>query len=185
MQVYEYIGIFHMKSISKDEYWKLIQSSYEDEDELSYADDYDNGWIPATYFAKQRMEQSKQAIINSTVIDVLKYRKEQLKDTIYKYMNLKVGEFLIHIRSYNGKPTDKQAEPLTLDIVVMQEKTKTPSGSPCKMSYKMDFFQDNRFTGRPWLAHFTSAGYATHIPVETVIDIVKWMQSIYRLSAFL
>ena len=53
----------------------------------------------------------------------LKYKKTQIKEALYKNVNLQVGEFLIHIY--------KKPEPgiMAMDIQVMQEKTKTPSGA--------------------------------------------------------
>jgi hypothetical protein len=53
------------------------------------------------------------------------------------------------------------------------------------MSYKMDFFRDNRFSNCPWLSYFNSSGRAHDIPADTVVNIIKHMQMIQRLTAFL
>jgi len=176
-----------MTFLSKEEYLRLIESAQKDE-EYDQVDSYDipsDAWIPSESPNKEKMLRSWAASAHG-MVDVLNYRKGQIQDAIYKCMNLQVGDFIIHIRRYSGHPKDKQLHgPLTLDISVMQEKHKTPSGAPCKMSYKFDFFQDNRFTDRPWITYFNSAGYATNVPVEIVIEIVKYMQALRKLSAFL
>jgi hypothetical protein len=176
-----------MKYLSKEDYLSLIESARRDaegHDELDNYDIPDDAWMPSESPNKAKMERARAASAYG-MIDVLKYRKEQIRDAIYKSMNLQVGEFIIHIRRYSGHPKDKQLDgPLVLDIDIMQEKYKTPSGAPCKMSYKFDFFQDNRFASQPWITHFDAAGHARDIPVETVVEIVKYIQIIQRLNAF-
>jgi len=177
-----------MKYISKEDYLSLIETVHRDSEGYDELDNYntpDEAWIPSESPNKFRMERARAASVHG-MIDVLNYRKEQIRDAIYKSMNLQVGEFIIHIRRYGGHPKDKQLYgPLVLDIDVMQEKLKTPSGSPCKMSYRFDLFQDNRFAKQPWITHFNAGGSARDIPVETVVEIVRWMQALRRMNAFL
>lgn len=177
-----------MKYLSKEDYLSLIESAQRDAEGYDELDNYnisDDAWMPVESPNKAKMERARTANAHG-MIDVLKYRKEQIRDAIYKYMNLQVGEFTIHIRSYNGHPKDKQLDgPLVLDIDVMQEKHKTPSGAPCKMSYKFNFFQDNRFANQPWISKFSSSGKARDIPVETVVEVIRWMQALRRLNSFL
>jgi hypothetical protein len=178
-----------MTFISKEEYLKLIESAQIDEEDTM--DDYSNipesAWIPAESPAKDQMNRARAANSHG-VIDVLKYKKEQIKDALYKCINLQVGEFIIHVEEYHGRPNIKKTAPLaelTMDVSIMQERYQTPSGAPCKMAYKMDFFRDNRFATRPWLTYFNSNGAAHNIPVDTVVDIVRWMQALRRMNAFL
>lgn len=171
--------------ISKEDYWKLIESAQEDDDDMMGMSYSEEAWIPAVSPAKEKMDAARAASAHG-MVDVLKYRKEAVQEAIYKCMNLQVGEFIIHIKRYNGHPKDKQfVGPLTLDINVMQERYQTPSGAPCKMSYKFDFFRDNRFTNRPWLSYFDSSGNAEEVPVETLVEIIRWMQALRRMNAFL
>ena len=147
----------------------------------------DSAWIPAESPAKEKMNLRRAADATG-VIDVLKYKKPQIREALYRSINLQVGEFIIHVDEYHGRPAIKKMPPqaeLTMDIQVMQEKYKTPSGAPCKMTYKMDFFKDNRFAECPWISYFTFKGAAHNIPMETVVNIVKHMQIIQRLNAFL
>jgi uncharacterized FlaG/YvyC family protein len=175
-----------MTFISKEEYLQLIKTAQEDT-----MDDYpnipDSAWMPAESPAKDKMLRARAAG-SQGVIDVLKYKKPQIRNALYQSINLQIGEFIVHVEEYHGRPAVKKMPPhaqLTMDIQVMQEKYKTPSGAPCKMSYKMDFFQDNRFVNCPWISYFSSKGVAHNIPMETVVDIIKYMQIVQRLNAFL
>jgi hypothetical protein len=176
-----------MTFLNKEEYLKLIEEAYANEDDMEDYDIYDSSWIPSESPAKARMERARAAG-NQGVIDVLKYKKEQIRDALYQNANFQVGEFLIHVEEYHGLPSIKKMPPnaqLTMDIAVMQEKNRTPSGAPCKMTYKMDFFKDNRFTSKSWISYFNSSGKAHNIPVETVVDIIRWMQALKNLTCFL
>ena len=176
-----------MTFLNKEEYLKLIEEAYSNEDDVDNYDIPDSSWMPSESPAKARMERARAAS-NHGIIDVLKYKKEQIQEALYQHVNLRVGEFLIHIDEYHGLPSIKKMPPhaqLTMDIVIMQEKNRTPSGAPCKMHFKMDFFKDNRFTNKSWISYFTSSGKAHNIPVETVVDIIRWMQALRRMNAFL
>jgi hypothetical protein len=176
-----------MAFLNKEEYLKLIEEAYSNEEDTEDYEIPDSSWIPSESPAKARMERAREAN-NNGIIDVLRYKKEQIQDALYQHVNLRVGEFLIHVEEYHGRPTIRKMPPqaqLTMDITVMQEKNRTPSGAPCKMHFKMDFFKDNRFTNKSWISYFTSSGKAHNIPVETVVNIVKYLQAIQNLSAFM
>jgi len=169
-----------MAFLSKEEYLRLIESARLDEegyDELDYH--APEAWIPAVSPAKEKMERAR-AISNHGVIDILNHRKDQIKDALHKNINFRIGEFTIHIRKYK-----QTGDLLSLDIFVMQQKYQTPSGSPCNMSYKADLFRDNRFINKPWLAYFDSSGRGKDIPIETMVDIVRWLQALNRMNSFL
>jgi hypothetical protein len=174
--------------MNKDEYLQLLQSlqndDYDHDEDFSISD---SAWIPAVSPAKIKMEESRAAN-NYGSIDILKFKKDQIREALYKATNLKIGEFLLYIRSYHGRPA-KNKEPnyndLTMNITIYQEKNTTPSGNPGKMQYKMDFFQDSRFSNCLWLSSFDSKGKANNISVETVVNLVKYLQAIQNLTAFL
>lgn len=174
-----------MTFISKEDYWKLIQSAESGDDDLD--EDYhfpETSWIPADSPAKLKMEQARKAGGYGTA-DVLNYKREELREILYSTTNLRVGEFTVRVEEYHGRPNKNSSTDLTMDILVWQEKFQTPSGAPCKMSYKMDFFRDNRFLNRPWLSYFNSSGHAHDIPADTVIEVIKYLQVIQRLNAFM
>lgn len=174
-----------MNPISKEEYIALLEQLADEQ----YGDDstpeltiQEESWIPAEPYAKERM---KAASVNGT-IDVTKFRKDKIQEALYKCVNIKIGIFLIRIEGYHGYP-DKlgKGTNLTMDIAIWEEKYTTPTGNPCKMTYRVDFFKDNRFYNRPWLNYFNTYGKAHNMPVETVVEVIRWLQAIKRMTAFL
>lgn len=173
-----------MNSISKEEYLKLLEEisnhQYDDEED-DVPNVEDDSWIWAESPAKDRMMR----LNHHGVIDVTKFRKEKIRDALYKCTNIQVGSFMIRISTYHGYP-DKlgKGTDLTMDIETWEKRYKTPSGNPCNMDFRVDLSDDNRFTGRPWLLLFKGSS-ARKIPVETVVEIIRWMQAIKRMTAFL
>jgi hypothetical protein len=170
-----------MKSLSDQEYLELLQKLV-DQQYDNAIDDYDvqkMEWVPAE---PEIIEKIK--VNHYGMIDLTNVKSSKIKEEIMKCANLKIGTFKIRITKYNGVPS-QQGSQLCADIEVLEERTKTPSGQPCRMDYRIDFHKDNRFTGRPWLKYFSSGGYADNIPIDTVVDVVRWMQAIKKLIAFL
>jgi hypothetical protein len=176
-----------MKTLSKEEYLEMLESLNEDQygsDGEDYVpDNYsEEAWMPSVSPHKEKMFRT----IRNGQLDITKYRKEQIKDAIYKVVNLTVGEFLIHITEYHGMPVRNkpQETKLTLDIILYGTKYKTETGQPCNMQFKLDPKTDNRFAGKPWLERFSGCR-ADNIPVDTVVDIIRWLQALKRMNAFL
>lgn len=183
-----------MKSLSKEEYLKIIQSLQEDSSETDMYDDIlDSNWMPAVSPAKERMERAKNRAHSYANIDVTNFKKDKIQEALYNFCNIKISEFLLRIETYHGRPefnkmymkSNSPAVSLSMDISLWQEVYRTPSGAPCKMIYTLNLFKDKRFTGRPWLALFDASGKADNVPVETVVEIVRWFQNIKKLSAFM
>lgn len=175
--------------ISPGDYRKLVEEAYYKtdipEDDYDYCEVPDDSWAPGESSAKELM---KRADGRYGIIDVTKFRKDKIQEALYKCMSIQVGEFLIRIDTYHGYP-DKfgKGTNLTMDIEVWKKQYKTLSGNPCNMDFKMDWSKDNRFFGRPWLQLFAggTSCSANDVPVETVIEIVRWMQALKRMNAFL
>lgn len=177
-----------MTSISKEEYFKLLEDldsdQYGDNDIPEDTHIPDEAWIPSESGAKEMIRLKTF----HGKIDVTKYRKEQIQDALYKCMNVQVGDFFIKIDSYHGQP-DKfgKGANLTMDIEVWEKRYQTPSGAPCNMDFRIDWSKDNRFFGRKWLSYFGGGTRSSgiNVPVDTVIEIVRWMQALKRIGAFL
>lgn len=159
-----------MPSISQEEFLKLIKS-------IQFED-----------VLEEDFPSANSSVWTLSGIDILDCPKDQIQEVLYNNTNLKIGEFIVRIEEYHGKPNLDKTPPkakLTMDIGLWQERYITPSGTHCKMLYKMDLFQDNRFTDRPWITYFNSSGKAHNIPVDVIIDIIKHLQVIQKLSCFL
>ncbi|CAM6006090.1 unnamed protein product [Sphagnum balticum] len=161
----------------------LNEGQYGSDEENYVPDNYsEDAWMPAVSPHKEKMFRT----VRNGQLDITKYRKEQIKDAIYKVTNLIVGEFLIHITEYHGmKAGNKpQESKLNLDIILYRTKYKTETGQHCNMQFKLDPRTDNRFTGKPWLEMFAGSR-ADNIPVDTLVDIIRWLQALKRINAFL
>jgi len=172
-----------MSPISKEDYLKLLEE-IADEEQDDVPDVSDDSWIWSEAPIKEKIRFSNL----HGIVDVTKYRKDKIQDALYKCMNIKVGDFIVKIDTYHGYP-DKLGKDvgLTMDIEVWEKRYKTPSGNPCNMDFRIDWSKDNRFFGRPWLKYFSggSSSSASHVPVDTVIEIIRWMQAIKKMGAFL
>lgn len=174
-----------MSTISKEDYLKLLEELSRDEDNPYDIETYpipEEAWMPAESHAKEKMK-----IVNhSGTIDILNYKKNKIQEALYKCMSMKIGRYLLKINEYHGIPNKKgETADLKMDIAVWEMKFTTPSGAPCRMEYRMNFHKDSRFATRPWLNLFSASGMADDVPVETVVDIIKWLQVIQKIGAFL
>jgi hypothetical protein len=177
-----------MNAISKEDYLKLLedlandQYGYDEQPEDTHVPD--EAWIPSESVAKEMIRMKNL----HGKIDVTKFRKDKIQDALYKCMNIQVGDFLIKIESYHGHP-DKfgKGVNLTMDIEVWEKRYQTPTGRPCNMDFRIDWSRDNRFFGRKWLDYFGGGTNSSgiNVPVETVVEIVRWMQALKRMTAFL
>lgn len=172
-------------TLTKEEYIKLLEEIADQQYNCDPAEDMviaDDSWIWADPPAKEKMKAHN----GYGTCNAIGLKREKIQEMLYKYKNIQVGHFLIRISEYHGFP-DKfgKGKDLTMDIEIWERKFRTPSGNPCQMDYRADLSQDNRFFGRPWITLFATSSSASHVPVETVVDIIKWMQAIKKLSAFL
>ena len=160
------------------EYLKaLTAGQYNFEDDPDTPDVPDDSWIWAEPPAKEKMKN----VQFGGVINALSLKKAQIKTAISKGQNIQVGAFMIRIMDYYGKdPLERSI----LSFEVYERRTKTPTGQPCNMDYPADLSKDNRFANRPWLSYFNGS-FARDVPIDTITDIVKWMQALKKLTAFL
>jgi len=165
----------------RQEYLKYLQ--YLTDQQYDYSDEPeeekipDDAWIWADPPEKEKMKN----IIFNGVIDATNLRKSEIKKAIGQSKNIKVGNFTIRLVDFYGRgPLDKG----TLSLRIYEKRTQTPTGQPCNMDYDAELHKDDRFNGRPWLSYFEGS-YGREIPIDTIVDIVKWMQVIKKLTAFL
>jgi hypothetical protein len=174
-----------MNNISKEEYLRLLEELANEED---YGEDQEDTSVPedSWIWGESPNKEKIKKLQYQSVIDVTKFKKDKIQDALYKTSTIQCHEFTIKIAAYHGRPEKVTSNnDLSMDIVVWEKRYKTPSGNPCNMDFKKDFFKDNRFSNRPWLTYFSANGSADDIPVKTVVEIIRWMQGIKRMTAFL
>lgn len=169
-----------MKSFTNEEYLalceKLLNEQYDEA-----LDDYNIAemeWIPTEETKKKRKRAN-----TSGFIDLTEMKSNQIKPELFKCTNLKVGLFKLRISHCNDHEEDDNKAQFSLEV--WEERHKTPNGMPCKIDFPMVFAKDSRFKDRPWLKHFQGGNAAYRMPVDTLVEVIRWMQAIQRLTCFL
>ncbi len=174
-----------MKSLTDKEYMelclKLVDEQYDDA-----LDEYDienMEWIPSEPEIKKHIPRPD----TYGMIDLTNVLSTKIKEEILKCANIRVGNFKMTIARFNGVPSQEGSK-LCADFGIKEVRTKTPSGVPCGpggMEYPADVLKDSRFKGRPWLKYFKDGSYAHNVPIDTVVEIIRWLQALKKLTAFL
>jgi hypothetical protein len=171
-------------SFTRKDYLSLIQKFAEEQydtpdEEEPKLEDY---WMPAESPLKKKIQEPT----NAGAADVTKVKKDQVMDCLKKFRNIKVGNFLIKITKYHNDESGDFTKGM-VDLYIYEEKNKTASGQPAKMHNKINLSKDDRFENRPWLSHSNKYNpeFLSKVPMLTVVEIVRWLQGITRLTAFL
>lgn len=173
-----------MSNFSKEDYLKMLEAmanqQYDEPEESVVNDVPDNAWIWGSSPLKEKLMFAK---LHSTT-DATNLHRDQIKKAVQNTRNIQVGHFSIKIKGYY------QSEKLGNDFMhidVYERRSKTASGMPCNMDYKAELVDDKRFANRPWLTYFSkdSPGTAKNVPIDTVVDIIKWLQALKKLTVFL
>lgn len=167
---------------SYEDFMKLMQQAI---DSFNKTDEIDN--LPdetiemEDVYVPPPITEHKPNTIGS--IDLTKYKKDKIRDALLKCANLRVGNFTVIISRYYGMPKDEAG--MSMNIRIMEDKTKTPTGNPCRMTYDIDVFKDTRFKDRAWRSYFKSGSSGYNIPEQTVVEVIRWLQALTKLAAFL
>jgi len=170
-----------MSSLTKEEYLALIKELLEQQ----YIEDNDtsieseNCWIPAEPAVKDKLPFS----VSGGAIDLSKDKKEKVRILMFQSNIFKVDHFLIKVKSPVAAKLADRTPSLTIELY--EEKFQTPSGAPCRMEYKMNIPKDSRFNDFAHTSKFTHGGCAIGVTEEVFIDLIRWLQAIKRMTAFL
>ena len=157
---------------------KLVDGQYDDA-----IDDYDieeMEWIPSE---PEIVQKKKKEVNHNISVDLTKVKSANLEREVNRAGNIKVGSFKIIITEYHTE-FDPNGDKLFCDLKVVVHQSKTMNGFPCNMDTDIDLAKDNRFSGRQWLKYF-QYNRGDNVPMETVVEIVRWLQIINKLPAFL
>ena len=160
----------------KEEYLKFIMDIY---NEIN--DDMEEVLGDVCWTYSEPPEKTK--IINKLEhIDATNLKINDIKSKINKYNQISIGNFLIHIKQHEYCEINK----LNLYSFYIYENIFTlPSGRSCNVLTKIDTLKDIRFKARPWLTYFKRDRMAYQVPENTLIDIIRWLQAICKLLAFI
>lgn len=176
-----------MSSFSKADYLRLCEQILKDQYGDDEPDEYgveNQAWIPSEPSSDLKKKISLPS--NNGVIDLTSGKKDKIIDSMYKCSNLKVGNFIIKVTAYHGEPdTYNNKTYISINISIYENKQQTHLGRTSNMLSKINPNKDNRFENRPWLVYFKSFDKGINIPVEEFPDIVRWLQAIGKMSAFI
>jgi hypothetical protein len=166
-----------MSSLNKNDYLELLKKLLDQQYNDAEEDVEENAWIPAESPLKDKIP----IFVQSGIIDLTNAKKDKIKHQLFQSTNFRVDHFLIKLKK---STVSKIGSNLELEIQVFEEKFKTPSGAPCRMTYRLDIFKDNRFKDFIHLSKFKNS-YASKVGSEVFVDLIRWMQAIRRMTAFL
>ena len=161
--------------MTKQEWFKLIQELYAIENGAEIEASIDcNSWIPVDPPAKELIKPP----IGS--VDALNLKRDAIEKAIITCQQVSVGNFLLLIK-------DKQENNKSFDYNVILYETiyKTANNIPCNIKTKTNIAKDSRFEGRPWRNLFNQFGSKANIPGKTLVDVIKYLQAIEKMPAFL
>lgn len=172
---------YNMNTFTKEEYLALVEKMSAEH----YGEEGENEpiWEPDPAPEKA----SRIHLVNKEgCVDLTKANKDKVRDILfnYKYANLAIGDFVLRIYRFVGEPGGNKDE-IKINLTLHRYVYRTPAGAPCKMLNKFYIHNDSRFERRPWLTHFgIHSNYGNDIPLETMVEIVRWMQVVEKLPAF-
>jgi hypothetical protein len=182
-----------MNSLTNQEYLELCQKLVDQQydDAVDNYDAFKMEWISAE-------PEAKEKIINYNdrcIFDLTTVHSSKIKEQLLLNNNFRVGKFKIRIFRYQQRHQILPKKGLTVSnilndkifnaIEIWEERNRTPNGIPCKIDYPMIFDEDDRFTGCEWVGYFGDGNEGRSIPINTVVEIVRWLRCVMKLSAFL
>lgn len=111
----------------------------------------------------------EEKTISNGVLDVSKANITDLQQQIYKYKNFKIEKFILKILKINENK---------FDITIFEEISKSRLN-------KVKILFDSRFELTDWTTFFDRNNQGSNIPVKELISIIRWLQAISRLKAFI
>jgi hypothetical protein len=170
-----------MDTFNKNEYLDLITALLEQQ----YGDDLD----PIDYLEEDQM-LSKSYIkkiapaTNDKVINLTNIKKDKIKDFLHQYRNIKVGNFSVKISKYSSVHGGSGSNLVNMDIVIYEDNSKSKMGNR-DIIRKIDVIKDSRFNQCGWLKHFNQFKIGRNISMDTMADVIRWLQTLERMTAFI
>lgn len=162
-------------TLTKEEYIaliaKLVDQQYGKEIEQ---EDEDRGQVSGSPEVPNRPNPN-------TIIDVTTYKRNDIEPALLKSANLKVDSFIIKIHHYTTTNDGYECYSLRL----YEESPHVYLNRPCTKTTKIKPDQDNRFDSRTWANYFNGRDFATAMPHLELLDMIRWLQAIGKMGAFL
>lgn len=124
--------------------------------------------------AEERKERLLKEKVSSRLLDLSKADLTTIKSELPTSRFIEIGKFNITVRKYYTINTQSY---INLDIYEYVKENKIAS--------KLNITKDVRFQDREWIKYFKNAlmgGF--QIPLETAVQIIRWLQVADKISAF-
>jgi hypothetical protein len=159
--------------MTKEEYLELInkilEGSYSDLEEEKEEVKLEGAWIPA---------KPNLPAIKPGIIDLTSTKSKDILDSLKKGERFRIGKFTIRLNHSFNREVAK--------IEIWEDKTiTTPAGRPFATTVNISVKEDDRFTNCSWIKYFTYGYSAFQVPIEVSCEIIRWLQAVTKLAAFL
>lgn len=157
-----------MKQFTKEEYIQLLEELVKQQYNLEEAETPEEiVWMPSEPEVKKEL--------NPGLVDLSSTKKDKLKELILNNRNFTIGPFKVRV---NRTPLTNSQDFLFSISVYEENKDK-------RTMHKVDILADSRFENREWKKYFSTFKSGNGIPEDVLVDIIKWLQAIHKLAAFL
>jgi hypothetical protein len=151
---------------------KMTEDQYGEEDR-SYQEILDEREYLASQEIRKHIDASSSANISSM-------KRDKIKEAIVNNGNLVIHNFVIKIHRYQGSAEKAAYEKKDLFNISLHEKGKN------KMHNKVQIMTDYRFKEMPWISYFRDPiKGGKDIPIDTLIEIIRYLQVISKMDIFL
>ena len=128
---------------------------------------------------KERMVNEKYS--GRSYDDLIDASEEEIKEKIHTTGNIKIGQFLIKIKNYK-----KDTKTTTINMAIYEERLNETYFGKNTIAKRVNIVKDLRFETCDWLKYFINPiTSGINIPIETAAEIVRWLQGVVKLGAFL
>lgn len=174
-----------LKSITQQEYLKLIQECYDAPEYEDQVNDIKSDLLES-YNRLSVEEKEKLSLFearrssNKDLIDVTNYTKPEIEKILFQYNSFQINHFRVKILKYYDNPdTNKNC---AIDCSIWRQDKL--------MVYRVDVPNHKDFAGCPLLHYFkkynsNSYNLAERITPHDLINFMKYLQIISKFKAFI
>ena len=154
-----------MKRLSIEDYEKLTNQQY---------NLLGDGWDES--FGEDIVRIAKK------IVDLTNVKKDQIKPLLIGASEIKIDNFIIKVLE---KSYDKIDSTIKVNVCIFHIVNSKFDKKQIGVFRKVRILGDNRFIGCVWKDNFDNQSKGKSISIDTMVDIVRHLQSIVRMSAFL
>jgi hypothetical protein len=173
-----------MKQFSLEEYKNLIDDHYSNQ-YGERIESYEEGDYAEIKDIEHFQEiKCRKFDFSNSIANVTDVKKNQLRDYIEKYRYFTIGDFSIRINSLTDEKFSVSRFGKRASVVIYENISDKKIPENYRKLHKVNPLKDDRFVDCEWIVNFyNSNGY--NIDIETMVEILKWLQCLSKLRVFL